>query len=211
MGKVSENWIYIGIGIVVVFIIAIGVFAFSGSSETVEVSTEDLVKKDSHVLGNRDAKVTIVEFSDFKCPACVSAHLVIKQIIAKYGDKILFVYRHFPIVTADQHALKAAEAAEAADEQGKFWEYHDILYANQENLEESDLKKYAKRLGLDMDKFEKALSSGKFKDKVTRDMDDGVKLGVRGTPTFFINGERYQGGLSLDQFKSKIDSKLAVE
>lgn len=209
MKKLSENWVYIAIGVVTLLIIGGAIFSFSGESKPVEVSNEQLVKKESQVLGSRDAKVTIVEFSDFQCPACGAAHPIVKQVTKEYGDKILFVYRHFPLIAAHPYALKAAEAAEAAGEQGKFWEYHDILFANQEDLTEKDLIKYAKNIGLDMRKFEEALKTGKFKDKVTGDMDDGGKFAVRVTPTFFINGEKHQGVLQLGEFKSLIERELA--
>ena len=209
MKNLSDKWIFIGIGAVSLIILLVGVFALSGDSKPVEVSRDKLVKEDSQVLGDKDAKVVIVEFSDFQCPACRAAHPIVKRITSEYGKKILFVYRHFPLIAAHQYALKAAEAAEAAGEQGKFWEYHDILFENQENLKTEDLKRYAQDLELDIRKFEEALNSGKFKDKVTSDMDDGENLGVSSTPTFFINEHMHKGVLPYDQFKGLIDKELA--
>jgi protein-disulfide isomerase len=209
MKNLSDNWLYIAIAVVTLLVVGGAIFSFSGESEPIEVTNEDLLKENTQVLGSRDSKVVIVEFSDFQCPACAAAHLIVKQVVDMYGDKILFAYRHFPIVTAHPHALKAAEAAEAAGEQGKFWEYHDLLFSNQENLSDEDLISYAKRLGLDLKKFEDALRSEKFKDKVTADMDGGGKIGIRATPTFFINGERHQGVIDLEKFKSLIDAELA--
>ena len=208
MKSFTENWIFIGIGVVSLTIVGLAVFSISGSQPPKEVSNSDLVKNNSQVLGSEDAKVTIVEFSDFQCPACGAAHPVVKQVIKEYGDRILFVYRHFPLLATHQYALKAAEAAEAAGEQGKFWEYHDILFVNQDNLRTEDLKSYAKQVGLDMKKFNEALDSGKYKDKVLADLDDGEKFGVTSTPTFFINGKMHRGALNLDQFKSAIDKAL---
>jgi len=208
MKSFTENWIFIGIGVVSLTIVGLAVFSISGSQPPKEVSNSDLVKNNSQVLGSEDAKVTVVEFSDFQCPACGAAHSVVKQVIKEYGDKILFVYRHFPLLATHQYALKAAEAAEAAGEQGKFWEYHDILFANQDNLKTEDLKNYAKQIGLDVKKFNEALDSGKNKDKVLSDLDDGEKFGVASTPTFFINGQMHRGVLNLDQFKSEIDKSL---
>jgi len=208
MKSFTENWIFIGIGVVSLTIVGLAVFSISGSQPPKEVSNSDLVKNNSQVLGSEDAKVTVVEFSDFQCPACGAAHSVVKQVIKEYGDKILFVYRHFPLLATHQYALKAAEAAEAAGEQGKFWEYHDILFANQDNLKTEDLKNYAKQIGLDVKKFNEALDSGKNKDKVLSDLDDGEKFGVASTPTFFINGQMHRGVLNLDQFKSEIDKAL---
>ncbi len=211
MNKLTENWLYIGIGVVTLFFIGAGIFLFTSESKPIEVSEKDLVNEKSQFLGSRDAKVKIVEFSDFQCPACKAAHPIVKEVIKEYGDKILFAYRHFPIVTAHPRAIDAAQAAEAAGEQGKFWEYHDLLFGNQENLEDDDLTSYAKKLKLDMNKFEDSWKSGKFKDKVTTDMNEGGKFGVTATPTFFINGEKHQGVLQLDQFKSLIDAELAKE
>ncbi len=208
MKGLSDKGIFIGIGVVSLIIVVAGVLLLSGGEPPIEATKENLVKEESQVLGNKDAKVVIVEFSDFQCPACGSAHPIVKRITQEYGDKILFAYRHFPLVASHKNALKAAEASEAAGEQGKFWKYHDLLFANQENLEVENLKRYAKELGLDMNKFNEALDSGKFKDKVTADMDDGDRLGVRATPTFFINGEMHKGGLSYDQFKESIDKEL---
>lgn len=209
MNKLAENWLYIAIGAVTLVFVGAGIFLFSSESKPIEVSEADLVKKDSQVLGRRDAKVTIVEFSDYQCPACGAAHPIIKEVIKEYGDKILFVYRHFPIVTAHPRAIDAAQTAEAAGEQGKYWEYHDLLFANQEKLEDEDLLGYAKKLNLDLSKFKDSWKSGKFKDKVTTDMNEGGKFGVTATPTFFINGQKHQGVLQLNQFKSLIDSELA--
>ena len=209
MKNLSDKWVFVGIGVVSLIILLVGVFALSSDSEPVAVSREKLVKEGSQVLGDKDAKVVIVEFSDFQCPACKAAHPIVKRVTSEYGKKILFVYRHFPLIAAHQYALKAAEAAEAAGEQGKFWEYHDLLFANQENLKTENLKKYAEELGLDMNKFNEALDSGKFKDKVTSDMDDGENLGVSSTPTFFINEQMHKGVLPYDQFKGLIDKELA--
>ena len=209
MKSLSDKWVFVGIGVISLIILLVGVFALSSDSEPVAVSREKLVKEGSQVLGDKDAKVVIVEFSDFQCPACKAAHPIVKRITSEYGKKILFVYLHFPLMVAHQYALKAAEAAEAAGEQGKFWEDHDILFENQENLKTDDLKRYAQDLGLDIKKFEEALNSGKFNGKVTGDMDDGENLEVSSTPTFFINEQMHKGVLPYDQFKELLDKELA--
>ena len=205
----SDKLIFIIIGLISLVIVAVAVTSTAGNQPPSDISNEDLVQKDSNVLGSRDAKVVIVEFSDFQCPACGSAAPIVKEVAKEYGDKILIVFRHFPIISSHPYALKAAEAAEAAAEQGNFWDYHDLLFENQENLKDSDLKKYAKEIGLDMDKFEEALNSGKFKDKVRGDLDAGEEFGVNATPTFFINGEVHRGVVSLEDFKKTIDKELA--
>jgi len=208
MKNLSDKWIFVGIVVVTILVLIISILTLSGGEKIVEVPKEGLVKENNYTLGRKDANVAIVEFSDFQCPACGSAHPIIKRITQEYEDKILFVYRHFPIITAHKYALKAAEAAEAAGEQGKFWEYHDLLFENQESLKTQDLKRYAQELELDTAKFNEALDSGKFKDKVTTDMDDGEKLGVSSTPTFFINGQKNVGVLSYEKFKELIDKAL---
>ena len=161
----SDKLIFIIIGAISLIIVATAVFTTVGNQSPTDISNEDLVEKDSNVLGDRDAKVVVVEFSDFQCPACGVAVSIVKEVAEEYGDKILLVFRHFPIISQHPYALKAAEAAEAAAEQGKFWEYHDKLFENQENLKDGDLKQYAEELGLDMKKFEDALKTGKFKEK----------------------------------------------
>lgn len=144
---------------------------------------------DQPMRGNPNAPVTIVEFTDYQCPSCGRTQPVLEDILKEFGDKVKLVARDFPL---DQHkyALKAAEAAEGAREQGKYWEYTAILFKNQEALDEPKLKEYATQLGLDRTKFDQALDSGKFYDKVQHDLREGEKLGITGTPTIFINGRR---------------------
>ncbi len=205
----SDKLIFIIVGAISLIIVAVAVFSTAGNQPPRDISNKDLVQKDSNVLGSRDAKVVIVEFSDFQCPACGSAAPIVKEVAKEYGDKILVVFRHFPIISSHPYALKAAEAAEAAAEQGKFWEYHDLLFENQENLKDNDLKRYAEELGLNMKKFEEALKNGEFKDKVRGDLDTGEKFGVNATPTFFINGEVHRGVISFEDFQKIIDKELA--
>lgn len=203
----SDKLFFIGV-IAVSIVVVITALLFLSSSGT-SSSSSDLVKSDSNVKGAKDAKVVVVEFSDFECSACKAASDVVNNVIEEYGNKILFVYRHFPLVLYHPDSLKAAEASEAAAEQGKFWEYHDLLFDNQDKLKEEDLLKYARDLNLNIEKFKQELDSGKFKDKVEADLSDGEKLGISATPTFFINGKKYQGALSFDEFKKIIDEELA--
>lgn len=139
--------------------------------------------------GGASAAVTIVEFTDYECPSCAATQPVLEEIASQFGDKVKLVSRNYPL---DQHkfAFKAAEAAEAAREQGKYWEYAAILFANQKALEVQRLKEYATQVGLDRKKFDAALDSGKFSERVKRDLLDGDKIGVDSTPTVFINGKR---------------------
>lgn len=171
-----------------------------------------LVRADSERIGNPAARVTVVEFADFQCPACAALHPTTKQIIANYQDQINFVFRHFPL---PQHAnaVIAAEAAEAAGEQGKFWEMQDKLFENQTQWSASPapldmLAGYAADLGLDVAKFKQAIEAQKFAAKIAGDQKDGEDLGVDSTPSFFINGQRTQGLPSYNEFKKAIDAEL---
>jgi len=139
--------------------------------------------------GNPNAAVTVVEFTDFQCPSCAQSHPVLERLMAEYGDRVRFVVRDFPL-TQHADAQKAAEAAEAAREQGKYWEYAALLFKNQNALGVENLKQYATALGLDRAKFDAALDSGKYAEAVRRDLADGQKVGVSGTPSFFVNGRR---------------------
>ncbi|MFQ5975248.1 MAG: thioredoxin domain-containing protein [Candidatus Hydrothermarchaeales archaeon] len=158
--------------------------------------------------GPDNAPVTIVEFSDFQCPYCARSAIVVHQIIDTYGNKVRFVYRDFPLSSIHPNAQKAAEAAECADEQGKFWELHDIIFTNQNKMGVNDLKQFAKDLGMDSNNFDECLDSGKYEAEVKKDMQDGINAGVTSTPTFFINGEKIVGAKPFSDFQQVIDSKL---
>jgi len=149
-------------------------------------------------------KVTIIEFSDFQCPFCGRAQPTLKQIIQDYGDKVEIVYKHFPL-SFHQYAQKAAEASECARDQGKFWEYHDILFENQNALDLTSLKKYAKDLNLDTGKFNSCLDNSEKASVVEKDFNEGLARGVDGTPTFFINNEVLVGAQPYSAFKQAID------
>jgi len=158
--------------------------------------------------GPQDAKVKIVEYSDFQCPFCGRVVQTIRQIEEEYGDKVQITFRNFPL-SFHQFAQKAAEAGECANLQGRFWEMHDMMFAHQNALRTEDLKSYAKQLGLDQEKFDSCLDNGEMKAEVERDFQDGTAAGVRGTPAFIINGEHISGALPFERFKEVIDKKLA--
>lgn len=163
------------------------------------------------VKGNKDAKVTIVEFSDFECPFCSRYSTeTFPQIDKTYiqTGKVRYVFHNFPL-PMHANAQKAAEAAECAGAQGKFWEAHDKLFANQENLTLADLKQYAASLGLKTADFNTCLDSGKFKDDVAADLSLGQSVGVSGTPAFFINGKLISGAMPFENFKQAIEAELA--
>ena len=159
---------------------------------------------DQPARGGATAAVTIVEFTDFQCPACSRTQPIIDEVVKEYGDRVKLVIRDYPLYTMHANALKAAEAAEAAREQGKYWEYTALLFKNQQALGPADLVEYARQVGMDLTKFQASLNSGKNLEKVQRDMQDGDKIGVSSTPTVFINGRRLKD-------KSKESMKAAIE
>ncbi len=157
--------------------------------------------------GPEKAPVTIVEFSDFQCPYCSRAIKTVDEVVAAYPDKVRLVFRHFPL-NFHAEAQKASEASLCAHEQGKFWEYHDKLFANQDKLQVPALKGYAKELGLDAGKFDQCLDSNSKAEQVKADMEAGSKVGVSGTPAFFINGIMISGAQPAEEFKKIIDAEL---
>jgi len=144
-----------------------------------------------HVQGSSDARVTLVEYGDYECPYCGEAYPIVKDLQERMGERLRFVFRNFPITTSHPHAEQAAEAAEGAAAQGRFWEMHDHLYENQRRLSDDDLHSYARVLDLDLDLFGKGLAEHVHADRVHEDFLSGVRSGVNGTPTFFINGLRH--------------------
>jgi formate-nitrite transporter family protein len=151
-----------------------------------------------HIAGPGDAPVTLVEYGDFECPYCGMAYPIVKELQQRLGRRLRFVFRNFPLAESHPHAEHAAEAAEAAAEQGKFWEMHDTLYEHQRALEDADLVRYAEELRLDADRVARELEPGTETRRVREDFRSGVRSGVNGTPTFFVNGERYDGAWSDD-------------
>jgi len=183
-----------------------------GASSGTQVEFGDLVDDDP-VKGNKNAPVTIVEFSDFQCPFCATFYSqTLSQLEEEYikTGKVKLVYRDFPL-SFHQNAQKAAEASECADEQGVFWEYHDILFEKQgewSNAKTSIFKDYAKQLDLNSNQFDQCLDSGKMADEVKKDLQDGSAYGVNGTPAFFINGELISGAQPIGAFRQVIDKYL---
>jgi protein-disulfide isomerase len=166
---------------------------------TMPVSTRD------HILGPTTAPVTLVEYGDYECPYCGQAHHVIKQLQRLLGRQLRFVFRHFPLTMAHPHAQHAAEAAEAAGGQGKFWEMHYVLFEHQHALDDGALVQYAAGLGLDLHRFTGELASHIHAARVREDFMSGVRSGVNGTPTFFINGMRHDGMFDFDTLLSAIE------
>jgi protein-disulfide isomerase len=149
---------------------------------------------DAPVLGKKDAPITLVEFSDFQCPYCQRMAPVLKEVSQKFSDKVRIIYRQYPIPSLHPFALKAAEASLCANEQGKFWEMHDAMFADQKKLSVSDLKQTAQTLGMNEKKFTSCLDSGRYAEQVQNDSKEAVRSGVSGTPAVFVNGIVIDGG-----------------
>jgi protein-disulfide isomerase len=167
-----------------------------------------IAKGKAPAFGPEDAKVTVVEFSDFQCPYCSRAATAVDQIKVKYGTRVRFVFRQFPL-PMHQNARGAAEAALAANAQGKFWEFHDKMFQNQSKLDRADLEGFAKEAGLDVAAFKKALDSKTYAADVDADMKLGESVAVNGTPTMFINGARVQNPTSFEAISEQIEGALA--
>ena len=170
----------------------------------VEVSTEG-----APIRGAAGAPVTVVEFSDFECPFCKQTYPTVKQVLERYPGRVRLAYRDFPLDSIHPQARRAAEAARCAQDQGKFWEYHDVLFSQSPQLALEDLRRYAGQVGLDVTKFDGCLATGVHKAAVQRDLDEGNRLGITGTPAFFINGRALSGAQSLEAFTRLIEQELA--
>jgi protein-disulfide isomerase len=164
------------------------------------------VSADDHRAGPDGAAVTLVEYGDYECPYCGAAHPVVQEIRRILGPSLQFVFRNFPLTQVHPHAERAAEAAEAAGAQGKFWGMHDLLFEHQEALEDPDLVRYAAALSLDEERFARDLSAGAYANRVRRDFRSGVRSGVNGTPTFFINGVRHDGPADLPTLLAAVEA-----
>jgi protein-disulfide isomerase len=158
-----------------------------------------------HIQGRAEAPVTLLEYGDYECPYCGAAYPIVKQVQSQMGDRLRFVFRNFPISTSHPHAEQAAEAAEAAAAQGRFWEMHDHLYEHQRHLEAGDLRTYAEELGLDVERFDRELAENVHAARVREDFMSGVRSGVNGTPTFYVNGNRHDGPYDLDSLLAALE------
>ena len=154
--------------------------------------------KHDHIQGSIDAPIALVEYGDYECPYCGQAYPIVKAIQEQLGNRLCFAFRNFPLANSHPHAEHAAEAAEAASGQGKFWEIHDLLSENQEALDDENLAQYAADLGLDARRLIGEVLSGAHMSRVREDFQSGARGGVNGTPSFFINGVRHDGVLSFE-------------
>ena len=169
------------------------------------------VNSNDHIKGKKNAPVVLVEYGDFECPYCRQAYPIVKDVQEIEGNKLKFVFRNFPLSETHPHALHAAYAAEASAKQGKFWEMHDLLFENQEALEDHDLFSYAKKLNINLRQFDKDMKSEKTAKDVGNDFLSGVKSGVNGTPTFFINGIRFDEPCERDLLIEAIESAVNIK
>ncbi|MFZ6036430.1 MAG: DsbA family protein [Patescibacteria group bacterium] len=206
-----RRWFYIIL--IIAILLVIGVIYFymlvrqnvDSINNSNQGGTTTFATEDDPSSGNPQAKIVIVEFADFECPFCFQAFPVVRQLLDNYSQDIYFVYRDFPIDSSHPNARKAAEAGECAQAQGRFWEMHDKMFLNHDNLAVDALKEYANEIGLDTELFNQCLDGGQFAAEVEQDFIDGLTAGVTGTPTFFINGRPFTGSITYDQFAQIID------
>ena len=166
------------------------------------------INKADHIEGNIEAPVTLVEFGDLQCPHCRRAYPIVKDIQKHFDQKLRFVFRHFPLQNAHPYALPAAIATEAAGKHKKFWEMHDIIYERQDELDEISLFGFAAEIGLKMEEFRKDIMDDVLLRKVEADFESGIRSGVNGTPTFFINGEKHNADFEYDMLVLAIEQRM---
>ncbi|HVW68384.1 MAG TPA: thioredoxin domain-containing protein [Steroidobacteraceae bacterium] len=177
------------------------------SDPTIQKLTPPVQSYD-HVLGASHAPVTIVEFGDFECPNCKQAAPAVKLLLERFEERVRFAFRHFPLVEVHPHALMAAQAAEAAGAEGKFWEMHDVLFENQTHLKPPQLHSYAERLGLDMARYTAEMDDEIYLQRVREHMESARQSGARGTPTFFINGRMHDVSFGLRSLFDAVETVL---
>lgn len=157
-----------------------------------------------HIRGPADAVVTLVEYGDFECPSCSQAYPAVKMLLARFGDRLRFGFRHFPLREVHPHADAAAQAAEAAGAQGQFWPYYDLLFSHHRHLDAGHLRAHAQALGLDQARFDNELADSVYLQRVQEHIDSGVRAGVRGTPSFFVNGRYVDVSFGLQHLEQAI-------
>ncbi len=200
---------------IVLALAVFGLFQIANSPQTGSASSGKLpqITKEDPTTGTESAKVTLVEYSDFQCPACAAYYPMVKQLLTEYNGKIYFVYRYFPLTQTHQNAMISAQSAYAAGLQNKFWEMHDMLFQTQNSWASSQKARetfidYAKKLDLDINKFKIDLESDKGKNFINDTYSKGLAIGVNSTPTFFLNGEKIQNPRTYNDFKSLIDNEI---
>ena len=209
MKLTGESKFLLGIVVATVALIGGAIFLFSRPATPPQtLSREELVPLGSYTKGNASASAYLVEFSDFQCPACKAYQPVVDELVEKHKDRLFFVYRHFPL---DKHryAIAAAITAEAAGQQGKFWEMYALLFENQEKFSDSIWKDLAGELSLDEKQFDQSLGSNNLKEKILKDRDYGIAIGVNSTPTFFFNGRKLTNFSTFDEFRKMVENELS--
>ena len=174
-----------------------------------ELVRVDLSVNGAPSKGSEKAEVTIVKFEDFQCPYCKAVQPNFQEVLKRYDGKVRLVHKDLPLDQIHPQARQAAEAARCADDEGKFWEYHDRLYASSPNAAPEDLRLYAKDLGLNQELFDKCLARGKYKAAIQKDLNEAANLGLTGTPAFFINGRELSGAQSVQAISQIIDEELS--
>lgn len=211
----SETKLFLGIIIGTIAMVAVGIALLSrpANSDTTKVDASFLVRADSNKISTSSATITLVEFSDFQCPACGAYYPVVKQILAEFKDSLTFVYRNFPLTNIHKNAQLAAQAAEAAGKQGKYWEMHDILFTKQSEWSATNARdlfvQYAGTLGINVDQFKKDIDSEEVKKKIESDVNDANSLGVNATPTFYLDREKIENPAGIEDFRARIKAAIA--
>jgi protein-disulfide isomerase len=209
----GETKLFLGIIIGTIVVVGIGIAMLSRLASTKKVDSSLLIRADSNTISTPSASVTLVEFSDFQCPACGAYYPIVTQVLKDFKNELTFVYRNFPLTDLHPNAQIAAQAAEAAGVQGKYWEMHDLLFTKQKDWSASGAVKdifaqYAESLGMNGDQFKKDIESDAVKKRVSQDITDGQTLGITGTPTFFLDGVKLDNPATLADFESLIRAEI---
>lgn len=215
MNNETKVLIAVAVGTIALLVGGASLFSrFTPQNEREQQTVDNalVLGENSPSKGAENPKVTIVEFADFQCPACAASDPIIRTVVEKYKDSVKFVFRHFPLDT-HPNAVPASKAAEAARLQGKFWEMHDLLYDKQSDWAESSnftekAMEYAKSLGLNEEEFKKAFESNQFDQVINKGKTDGIAAGVTATPSFFVNGRRFIGGMNEARWSQIIEEEL---
>lgn len=170
----------------------------------------DVITKDDPQVGPEDAPITIVEFADFMCPYCAEEALAIRGIVAKYPNEIRYIFRDFPVEELHPGSTEIHIAGECAQEQGKFWSFHDKVFQSQENLNSDTVKAFAAQVGLNINEFDECVNSNRYRGEVATDLEDGREAGVYGTPTFFVNGRKIEGAIPYQAWEELVQNVLAA-
>ena len=181
------------------------------ASSMISPASSSLLTPDAavdHILGPASAPVTIIEYGDFECPSCGQAHAAVKIILERFADRVRLVFRHYPQISIHPHAEMAAEAAEAAGAQGRFWPFHDVLFEHQEHLKERHLRQYGERLGLDLERYDYEMNDHVYLQRVQEHVRSGELLGIRAMPTFYVNGMLTDVSFGLKHLEEAVERVL---